>query len=353
MGPHPNTGHVYPPRVGVDGPNEDREAGTRIGFTGLSPATSPSSVAGLAAYRQSMFVQRSEQSRMERTDPTRLAASLGAATLFTATAIYGDLPRDWYGVAATAAALTLPHINRTVLAGALAGWAAGEVARSPWILLAVAVTATVAANDRRTRRAAAGMVAAAATVLTGCGTDKPPGEATTTTVAQVLTMDDAGIVASALQTNMNAGGATVEVTAENGTLNASGYVDWAAGNLTGQWADGTRFVATHDTYSELDETGWVSRPTDPTVYASDVAAKLVLSMASNIRDNPVLIGQDSTLVESTGDRIVADTGDHTRVTVDRTTGRLVGLDVSTTVGTMSIRATVFTEPAEGDTPAAP
>lgn len=287
---------------------------------------------------------------MERTDPTRLAASLGAATLFTATAIYGDLPRDWYGVAATAVALTLPHINRTVLAGALAGWAAGEIARSPWILLAVAITAAVAANDRRTRRAAAGMVAVAATVLTGCGSDRQP---TTTTVARVLTMDDAGIVASALQTNMNAGGATIEVTAENGTLNASGYVDWATGELAGQWADGTRFVATHDTYSELNETGWVSRPTDPTVYASDVAAKLVLSMASTVRDNPVLIRQDSTLVESTGDRIVADTGDHTRVTVDRATGRMVGLDVSTTVGDMSIRATVFTEPAAGDTPAAP
>lgn len=283
---------------------------------------------------------------MEHLDPTRLAASIGAAAMFVSTAVYGDLPRDWVGVAFCATAILLPHINRTVLGGALAGWVTGEIARTPWMLLAVAVGIAAVSNGQRSRRAIIGIVAAAA-VLTGCG-DSHPVDVTTTTAAQVLTMDDAGVVASALQTNMTAGGATVEVTAENGKLNAAGYVDWTTGSFTGQWANGTRFVATHDTHSELDETGWVTRPTDPTVYAADVATQLVLAMASTVRDNPVLIRQDSTLVESTGDRIVADTGDHTRVTVDRATGRLVGLDVETTVGDMSIRATVFAAPVDGD-----
>lgn len=167
-------------------------------------------------------------------------------------------------------------------------------------------------------------VALLATVLLGvvgscsAGDEAAPAAATATTVASAgLTAAQANQLAGVLYQNHQAGGAAFRATIPFGaaaTFVLDGTIDWTnhvgAGTLTTRFANGTPDQSTALVFTrsavldgsirqydaQLQAIGlggvrWVARPPDPRSVPLDVVLALVMGMASEQRENPLLLRQ--------------------------------------------------------------
>jgi hypothetical protein len=161
------------------------------------------------------------------------------------------------------------------------------------------------------RRAAAALIAAfvAVVLCAGCGSGGDGG----TGAGRGLTDDEANLLANALFDNRQAGGSTFELAiqvAPGATINLQGEIDWTkhrghalvVGKGTEEgvrevyWDDSTVLERRDDLNELLAQTGrpgitFVARPADVQGRDLDQTLGVVTGLASEQRDNPLLIKQ--------------------------------------------------------------